>query len=127
MTSLNDRKLQKWYELYGDFSPEVKVQLAKLFGRYSKDVELKETHIHAIQTKSSLNGKRFLRQYLGKVHEVVVQNGSFLLTGNPIKAYLQLPIKLPIPSGMVKDSSGCWNNETNTVCCLYKKILGRRT
>ena len=59
MTSSKDKKLQRWYELYGDFSPDVKKQLEKLLRCYVQDVQVKESCVQAIQTKASLNGKRF--------------------------------------------------------------------
>lgn len=69
---LLDRKMAKWKEKYSDFSPELKSQIKKLVDKFETSEPFSSNDIKKLQTKSSLTGKRLLREYNGKIHEVKV-------------------------------------------------------
>lgn len=69
---LLDRKMAKWKEKYSDYSPELKSQIKKLVDKFETSEPFNSNDIKKLQTKSSLTGKRLLREYNGKTHEVKV-------------------------------------------------------
>lgn len=69
---LLDRKMAKWKEKYSDYSPELKAQIKKLVDKFEISEPFNSNDIKKLQTKSSLTGKRLLREYNGKIHEVKV-------------------------------------------------------
>ena len=69
---LLDRKMAKWKEKYSDYSPELKAQIKKLVDKFEMSEPFNSNDIIKLQTKSSLTGKRLLREYSGKIHEVKV-------------------------------------------------------
>lgn len=69
---LLDRKMAKWKEKYSDYSPELKGRIKKLVDKFEISESFDSNIIKKIQTKSSLAGKRLLREYNGKTHEVKV-------------------------------------------------------
>lgn len=69
---LLDRKMAKWKEKYSDYSPELKAQIKKLVDKFEISEPFNPNDIKKIQTKASLTGKRLLREYNGRIHEVNV-------------------------------------------------------
>lgn len=69
---LIDRKLEIWHEKYLDYSSELKAQIDKLVDKFEISEPFNFNDIKKLQTKSSLTGKRLLREYNGKTHEVKV-------------------------------------------------------
>lgn len=69
---LLDRKMAKWHEKYSDYSSELKARIDKLVDKFEISEPFNFNDIKKLQTKSSLTGKRLLREYNGKTHEVKV-------------------------------------------------------
>lgn len=69
---LLDRKMAKWKEKYSDYSPELKARIKKLVDKFEISEPFNSNAIKKLQTKSSLTGKRLLREYNGKIHKVKV-------------------------------------------------------
>lgn len=69
---LLERKMAKWKEKYSDYSPELKAKIKKLVDKFEMSEPFDSNIIKKFQTKSSLMGKRLLREYNGKTHEVKV-------------------------------------------------------
>lgn len=83
---LIDRKMERWTEKYQDYSPELKLQIKKLVEKFEKDQYLNNEHIRQFQSKASLTGKRFLREYNGKTHEVQVLEQGYCYNNKMYKS-----------------------------------------
>lgn len=69
---LIERKLERWHRKYSDYSPELKEKIKKLVDKFDMSAPFDSSIIKKTQTKSTMTGKRFLREYNGKIHEVKV-------------------------------------------------------
>lgn len=70
---LIERKLERWHRKYSDYSPELKEKIKKLVDKFNMSEPFDDFSIvKKLQTKSSMTGKRFLREYKGKIYEVKV-------------------------------------------------------
>lgn len=69
---LIERKLERWHRKYSDYSPELKEKIKKLVDKFDMSDPFDSSIIKKTQTKSTMTGKRFLREYNGKIHEVKV-------------------------------------------------------
>lgn len=74
---LLDRKMERWKEKYHDFSPELKKQIDKLVSKFEAKSSLIDCNLNTMQLKATLVGKRFLREYNGKIHEVKALEQGF--------------------------------------------------
>ena len=83
MNKIVDKKLEKWLQKYGDLSPEAKVKLKKLIAELESNNLIEESNINL---KGASNNCRFIREYQGRVHEVILQNGLYNYNGKVYKS-----------------------------------------
>lgn len=93
MKSITDKKLLKWYEKYGDLSREAKNKLRKLMQDIDPDSGHSTSDSEVI-LKGSSNNCRFIREYNGKTHEVVLRNGVYIYNDDEYKSLSAIALKI---------------------------------
>lgn len=86
--------MQKWKQIYSDYSPELKIQIQKLVEKYEQNEALNLNDIKQSQSKSSLIGERFLREYNGKPHEVKVTEQGYVYNDRTYKSLSAIAFKI---------------------------------
>ena len=84
MKNIRDKKLIKWYEMYGDLSQEAKNKLKKLM----QELVLNSNNPSdsRLILKGTSNNCRFIREYNGRTHEVILKNGVYHYNGSEYKS-----------------------------------------
>lgn len=85
MNNPKDKKLIKWHEKYGDLSQEAKSKLKKLMQELASDSNNNLSDSELL-LKGTSNNCRFMREYGGRTHEVVLKNGIYIYNGNEYRS-----------------------------------------
>lgn len=84
MKHITDKKLIKWHEMYGDLSQEAKNKLKKLMQELMSESNTPSDS--KLILKGNSNNCRFMREYNGRTHEVILKNGFYHYNGNEYKS-----------------------------------------
>ena len=91
MSKIIDKKLEKWFEKYGDLSPEVKIKLKRLMNELKINNLVEEAKV---SLKGTSNNCRFIRNYQGRTYEVVLQNGLYNFNGKVYKSLSAIALEI---------------------------------
>jgi hypothetical protein len=77
----NKTKLEIWTEAYGEFSAPLQRRLDKMVNDYAKDMGVGLAQEISERSLKGFVGKRYYREYNGKVHQVTQVNNEYLYDG----------------------------------------------
>lgn len=77
----NKTKLEIWTEAYGEFSASLQRRLDKMVNDYAKDMGVGLAQEISERSLKGFVGKRYHREYNGKVHQVTQVNNEYLYDG----------------------------------------------
>ena len=89
-----DRKIIKWKEKYGDLSKDVYWQINQLISEFQNQNQFKSIKNQSFALKGSISNKRFIREYRGINHEVILQNGVYSYNGTNYKSLSAIAYKI---------------------------------
>jgi len=75
--SVSEKKLKAWHKKYGGLSVEAERKINKLVEKFEQNSTLSENIINITKTADISPGTRFIREFNGKNHEVLVLEKGF--------------------------------------------------